>query len=316
MGAGAPPQGGPGQRRFTPQELAALGRYGDRIVAHLTPGEIEVPPQVQTPQLLHALNKAFAQAHVSPQQFTAGSPQSSVNPQTGVPEYNFFASLLPLLGGLAGSFVAPELLPALAPALAGAVGGGLGTFAGGLAGGKSIPQSLLSGALGGAGSYAGASLFPTATLGSLTGASGGAPMAGMPMDVGAQAATQGLDSSTLGSAAGMAANAGSGTGALGSGGASMLANNVGIMGMNYPAMMGGALGSAAGNYMGRPGNTANPYPPGFNTPMTPVGQLPSAQTQLGQNVSKSPPANFTGFNPYQAGMTGGYNFFPTATNGQ
>lgn len=61
-------------------------------------------------------------------------------------------------------------------------------------------------------------------------------------------------------------------------------------------------------------NTSAPtYPPGFNTPRTPVAQLPSAQVQLGQNVYKGPQPNFNGYNPYQVGMGGGWNFFPTPT---
>jgi hypothetical protein len=32
------------------------------MMAHMTPGEIAVPPQVQTPDVLTTLNKAFTEA--------------------------------------------------------------------------------------------------------------------------------------------------------------------------------------------------------------------------------------------------------------
>ena len=47
-----------GQPRLTPSEMAALGRGGDTLVAHLTPGELTVPPQLQSPQLIAALQAA------------------------------------------------------------------------------------------------------------------------------------------------------------------------------------------------------------------------------------------------------------------
>jgi len=136
-----------GQPHMTPAQMAAQGRFGDSVVAHLTPGEIEVPPQVQTPQLMQMLKHAFAKAGVSPAQFTAGSPQSSHNPATGAPEYSLLAALLPVLGAGIGSVV-----PGLGTGIGAALGGGLGGAAGGLVdktGGANTALSALGGAAGG-----------------------------------------------------------------------------------------------------------------------------------------------------------------------
>jgi len=112
------------------QQISKMGRGGDTLLAHLTPGEMEVPKEVQTPKVLATLKQAYESKGVSPQQFTAGSPQSSMNPQTGLPEYNFMSAFLPAALGIAGSFAMPWLAPefaAASPALAGAIGGGAGT---------------------------------------------------------------------------------------------------------------------------------------------------------------------------------------------
>jgi hypothetical protein len=105
--------------------MAAQGRMGDSMMAHLTPGEVAVPPQVQTPELMRALQQAFGQAGVAPEQFTAGSPFSSTNPQTGAPEFSLWSALLPVLGAAAGSFI-PGLGTAAGAALGGAAGGAAG----------------------------------------------------------------------------------------------------------------------------------------------------------------------------------------------
>lgn len=148
--AGGMPPTGPsplGQPHLTPAQMAAEGRFGDSVVAHLTPGEVQVPPQVQTPHLMHVLQQAFAKAGVSPAQFTAGSGASSHNPATGAPEYSLLAALLPILGGAAGSFI-----PGLGTGLGAAIGGGLGGAAGGMidkTGGMNTALSALGGAAGG-----------------------------------------------------------------------------------------------------------------------------------------------------------------------
>lgn len=154
-------QGGQ-QSRFTPQELGALGRMGDSTIAHLTPGEMTVPPQVQTPKVLATLKNEYNKKGVDPSQFTVGSPSSSVNPQTGIPEYNFWSSVLPMALGIGGSmFGGPLVAGALgSSALAGsAIAGGLGTTLGGIMAGQDPGQAALVGGFGALGDYGLGSLF-------------------------------------------------------------------------------------------------------------------------------------------------------------
>lgn len=86
--------------------LATKGRYGDSMMVHMNPIEVE------------------SLASLSP----TGS--LTVNPDTGQPEA-FLPFLLPLLGGLGGSALAAGSTGLLAgkAALAGAIGSGLGSFA-------------------------------------------------------------------------------------------------------------------------------------------------------------------------------------------
>ena len=179
-----------GPPRMTVQQMASAGRNGDQVMAHLTPGEIEVPPQVQTPKVLATLKHAFQQAHVNPQQFTAGSPQSSRNPVTGAPEYNFLSAALAALGAGAGYLFAPETLGLSIPAGM-ALGGGLGGAAGSALSGGSMMQDLIGGGLGAAGGYFGGNLLGSTAAGpmlsgaagyavpSLAGGIGGAALGGM-----------------------------------------------------------------------------------------------------------------------------------------
>jgi len=101
--------------------LATKGRYGDSMMVHMNPIEVE------------------GLASLSP----TGS--LTVNPDTGQPEA-FLPFLLPLLGGIGGSALAAGSTGLLAgkAALAGAIGSGLGSFA---ATGD-LKQGLISGITG------------------------------------------------------------------------------------------------------------------------------------------------------------------------
>lgn len=143
-------------------DMASQGRGGDSMMAHLTPGEIAVPPEVQTPEVLAALNRAFAQVGANPTSFQAGNPDQKVNPETGAPEFGFFDILLPLGLGVAGSMLGGPLIGAelgslgvgetTAGILGGSLGGAAGSFAGNAILGKPLDQSLASAAGGAAGS--------------------------------------------------------------------------------------------------------------------------------------------------------------------
>lgn len=280
------------------QNAASQGRGGDTMIAHLTPGEKTVPPEVQTPKVLATLNKAYKEKGVSPEQFTAGTPQSSRNPSTGLPEYNFMSAFLPAALGIAGSIAAPYLAPELmSAATASAIGSGVGTTVGGLATGKSPTQAALSGLGAGAGGYVFGNLGNGLTAGGNLPA--GSAMSGAPTGniVGPNLPNPGMMTS-----------------------GQVASQNPGFMNAvtnaashpNYASMAGSTIGGAVGNSIGAPPKPKGPvYPPGFNTPMDPVGSKGSAQDQLGMTNSIQPRPNFTGYNP-ATNYPAAYNFFPQA----
>jgi len=71
------------------RELAALGRGDDTEIAHMTLGEIVIPSVLQTPEVMNALLVAAAYAGVPLDRFRIGMPQNSINPETGVTEFEF-----------------------------------------------------------------------------------------------------------------------------------------------------------------------------------------------------------------------------------
>lgn len=100
-------------------QVASYGRNGDTTLVHMTPGEV---------------------------QGLASLGQLTINPDTGLPEAFNMQSLLPIIGGIAGSFLLPGAGTALGAGLgASAVGAGLGTTAGGLLAGQKPGEALLGG---------------------------------------------------------------------------------------------------------------------------------------------------------------------------
>ncbi len=67
--------------------LARKGRYEDRHLAHVAPGELVVPPVISAP-LRAALFAEMADAGLDPHRYTVGGGMS-VNPATGHPEFFF-----------------------------------------------------------------------------------------------------------------------------------------------------------------------------------------------------------------------------------
>jgi hypothetical protein len=319
-------QGGPGgqQPRLTPQEMAHLGRYGDQVIAHLTPGEMTVPPEVQTPKIKHDLAQAFQHVGVSPAQFTAGSPASSINPNTGAPEYSLWSAILPVLGAVGGAVAAPYTGGLSVPAGM-AIGGALGGAAGGLADHGTATQIALQAAGGGAGGYLGGAMGGAASgLGGAAGAAG-TEAAGMSAGNVAGAAANYTDPVFAGATSGVgsvgnAANAASmatpalegGVGAPTSLAPSSASNlsTFGSMVRNLPlkggmmAGTGAALGAALAP---QPAQAAPGMPAGFNTPMHPLNTNPNA---LMGRPGQSPTPQFGGYNPYSAVTGQPYNFFP------
>jgi hypothetical protein len=133
MGVTGMAEGGMPSQQYPMQEeameLANRGRYGDTTLVHMTPGEV---------------------------QGLASLGQLTINPDTGLPEAFNMKSLLPIIGGIAGSFLLPGAGTALGAGLgATAIGAGLGTAAGGLLAGQKPGDALLSGILSGGMSYVG-----------------------------------------------------------------------------------------------------------------------------------------------------------------
>lgn len=325
---------GHGQNRFTPQELGALGRMGDTTVAHLTPGEVEVPPQVQTPKVLSAIDHAFKAKGVDPQKFVAGSPKSSVNPQTGMPEYNFWSSFLPMAMGIGGSLIG------------GPLGAAAGDSLGGLMTGKSLMGSLEGGALAGLGDWGGGAL-----MGALGGAGGGAADAASTMGadglgsagvapttdmatsaasqlpptvgsggIGAESLNAGIPSSTA-----LPAGASSASGGAAAPSQSMLNslfNNPGAnisslsqgnmpQGVNYGNIGGAAAGAGLGSLMGDNSTsaTSSQMPSYMSQPYLNANQLPSWQQQVGTGNYKGVTPQFNNYNP-ATNYPAAYNFYP------
>ncbi len=318
MGA-QPPQPGANPPNTPQGQLAAKGRMGDTLLAHMTPGEIAVPPQVQTKPVIKAISKAFEQNHISPAAFTAGSPQSSINPQTNLPEYNFWSSFLPVALGIGGSLLMPGIGTSLGLGLSSltssAIGGGLGTMIGSLAGGKGFTNSLLAGGLSGLGSYGLGSLLAPAGDAATKAATESAanyvnstPSAQVAADVaaepmGAATASRGL-SDILADPLGGGINPG---GALGR------AADAFTPAQKYGSAGGAGLGAfLAGSMFGDGSGSSGPaLPPGFTDHAPSVSSLPSAREQLGMSSYGGPLPQFTGYNPYSLSPAA-YNFYPAA----
>jgi hypothetical protein len=132
MGVTGMAEGGMPSQQYPMQEeameLANRGRYGDTTLVHMTPGEV---------------------------QGLASLGQLTINPDTGLPEAFNMKSLLPVIGGIAGSFLLPGIGTALGAGALGAtaIGAGLGTAAGGLLAGQSLGEAALGGVMSGAMSF-------------------------------------------------------------------------------------------------------------------------------------------------------------------
>jgi len=67
--------------------LAAQGRGGDTEVAHVTPGELVLPPDLQTPELMALLQDAADARGINVARLFVGSARNSINPRTRTREF-------------------------------------------------------------------------------------------------------------------------------------------------------------------------------------------------------------------------------------
>ena len=297
---GSPAAQGPQGQPMSPQAMAGAGRTGDSIIAHMAPGEIAIPPQVQAanPQLMQMIHAAFMKAGVNPSQFTAGSASASHNPTTGQPEFNILSSILPVAGAALGSFI-----PGIGTAAGMAAGGALGGAAGGALNGGGIAP-IIGGALGGGvGGYAGGGGF--GSLGGLANTSGAAAAnsspfsSNVPGNINAMAPNAGaVANPELGGATGFSPGGPAETMPSGGG----LGGLMGQLKGSSLAGIGAGLGSALA-----PVAQKSILPPGFNNNLPPTN--PQFGALNGSGVANTP--SFGGYNPYAAVTQpgGGYTFY-------
>ncbi len=109
-----------------PQEMKDAGRFGDSELAHVTEGEIVIPLDVQTPELISFLKQSFQQAGVPFERYVVSDDESGDmgNPETGQSEF-FLGKVGKILGKAAPIIGAATGFP-MAGQIAGAVLGGMG----------------------------------------------------------------------------------------------------------------------------------------------------------------------------------------------
>jgi len=108
------------------EELASKGRFGDTEMVHATEGEIVIPLDVQTPELISFLKQSFQQAGVPFERYVVSDDESGEmgNPETGNSEF-FLGKVGKILGKAAPIIGAATGFP-MAGQIAGAVLGGMG----------------------------------------------------------------------------------------------------------------------------------------------------------------------------------------------
>jgi hypothetical protein len=136
-----------------------MGRYGDTRMAHVAPGEMVVPRQVMqnNPQMAQGIASAIRSEGVDPRRYMVGTPQNSINPNTGQPEF-----FLPQLASLAATALGSNAVKGALTSLAvrklqgkkaglreALIGGILGEGIGGYMGKGTSIANLFSGAGGG-----------------------------------------------------------------------------------------------------------------------------------------------------------------------
>lgn len=155
---------------FAPARMAeggavqAAGIGGDTATAHVTPGEIMIPPELyqSSPGLLQAIMQAMHETGMDPEQYiVGGGAEDEYNDTTGMPQYGFWKTIKKIL-----KHAAPVAIGAGTSALTGS------DILGGLAAGttsKLFGNSWLEAGLTGLG---------TGVASNLTGISGGDAAAG------------------------------------------------------------------------------------------------------------------------------------------
>ena len=142
-------------------EVAAAGRGQDTTLAHLTPGEVVLPPEMmESDEFERAVESRFEELNLDPAKYVVGMGIASLNPVTGLEEFGFFKKIgksikkfakkiAPVAGPLA------NFIPGVGPVLAGVIGAATN-----VAGGKGL-SGAITGALGGYGAGKGIASLAT-----------------------------------------------------------------------------------------------------------------------------------------------------------
>jgi hypothetical protein len=171
---GAEEYGTEGLGQFTDvaNQMAAKGRYGDDLVAHVESGELVIPKDFldRDPELKRSLFKYLEDHGVEdPERYVVGSKANSINPETGMPEF-FFKKLKKAVKKVAKTVskvakpvvkiiqkAAPIVLPIalsmtpLGPVFGAALGSGIASLINGGSIKDAFKSALISGAMGAAG---------------------------------------------------------------------------------------------------------------------------------------------------------------------
>ena len=90
------------------ETIKNMGRFGDTELAHVTPGEVVLPPNFlnENPKLKTAIEKILAKDDTSVAELMVGDNMNSINPATGLPEF-----FLKKLGKKIGKFWNKKIKP-------------------------------------------------------------------------------------------------------------------------------------------------------------------------------------------------------------
>ena len=142
------------------KKMAAMGRDGDDVVAHLQTGELVIPAKLleDNPDMKETIFAFLeGQGIEDPQRYVVGSDANSINPDTGAAEF-FFKSVKKALKSVVKVVkkVAPIVLPIalsftpLGPVFGAALGSGIGTLIQGGSLKDAFKSALIAGATGAA----------------------------------------------------------------------------------------------------------------------------------------------------------------------
>jgi hypothetical protein len=85
------PEGGIGQFKSVAEQMAAMGREGDNMIAHLEAGELVIPRKFldENEEFKQYVYAFFDGQGVDPERYIAGNDANSINPETGQAEFFF-----------------------------------------------------------------------------------------------------------------------------------------------------------------------------------------------------------------------------------